>query len=294
MYLDSRLRELLWKHEGFVLTHPPKTAGTSVKAAVRDHRGFISLERVILSKLEHSVRLRREFDRELDRLRDDLTSGQPWIMHIGHQSFADRWHLDLPPRSVVVIPYRTTQDRLRSWISYIGKTIEWAEGASFEVTSDLRFRHFNADQRPPSFSGGHEWKSESLWEGDESNAERFVDWVRIKIDAQRIRGQIRNDVSAMIQNVTDSKGFYFRDLFPRDFLRSTTFRRRTQVVHFMDLADYLDQMFEVRLPQFNTSRDFDVHGFTGQDESGLNRVLERFALPDRETERILLARRWTP
>jgi hypothetical protein len=292
MHIDSRLRELLWEHEGFVFTHPPKTAGTSVIRALHDHPGFISLSRVSLSNPDYSTLLQDNFRELLARLRDELSAGRPWVMHVGHQSFAGGWHRDLPPCSTVVIPFRTTQERLRSWVAYFGKVLEWVEGTSFEVTADMRLRYVNLDRIRPALVGGSQHKPDSLRVVDEISRDKFWSWIQIKLDSPRLREQARTDLPALIQSMISANTFYFRDLFPRDFLRSATFRKRTQVIDYLDMSKFLDRHFGLALPRFNSSAGFDIHSFTGLEESTLGQVCERISVPDQKTERILLSRRW--
>lgn len=293
MYIDGSLRKLLWSHKGYIFTHPPKTAGTSVQAALRSSISHIQLERATISNLEYSPRLQLSLSETLHHLRRDLAEGKPWTMHIAHQSFADGWHRDLPPNSTVVIPYRSTRERLLSWIKYFGKVLQWIDGASFEITRDRRIRHYNPERKPPTYPDGSDWISEFQWEGDESGYGVFQRWIELKLYSPRMRDQLRLDLEMTVKMMIEERHFLYRDLFPRDYLRGKGFRKNAQVVDVSDLARFMMSELGIELPHHNSSKDFDATSLTGLDEKSTAEIVERVARLDSRTESKLLEKRWS-
>ena len=292
MEIDLRLRELLWNHDGFVFAHTPKTGGTSVYAAMFDKAGWFNLSSVTISNLAVSASLREKFESTLGQLRSVVESGRPWILYAGHQSFGNRWHLDLPPRATVLITHRPTAARLQSWIGYYSKLIDWAEEASFNVLQNGTIRHFCATKSFPGFTGTPQWRTEHEWIGDAESEEVFISLIRKKLLGQRMRHGLQTDLKSVLAEMTSGHNFYYRDLFPTEFTRTKTFSDRTVVIPLEHLATYFESVFGVCLSRYNTSTDVDIRNLTNLDVEQFRQIIEQFAKPDRATEAILLKHQW--
>lgn len=292
MYIDSKLRELLWSNEGFVYSHVPKTAGTSVKAALKDLPGYIDLRKVTTSNLEVSPKFRVQFESNHEVLRQSISAGRPWILNVSHQPFGNGWHHDLPPKATVLLTYRSTAARLQSWIRYFSKLTDWAEQASFEVQRDGTLRHFSATSTFPGYTGASEWKSPHEWVGDAGDQEKFVSLIRTKLMGTRIREKLKSDPESVLTEMISGSNFYYRDLFPSVFIDSRMFRHRTTVIPFNRLEAYITRQFGVSMPHFNTSTDIDIQQVTNLDAEQFAEITNRLAKPIRHTEDILLARAW--
>ena len=79
MYIDSRFRNLLWNHRGYILAHPPKSAGTSLRRSLVPNSGFFTLNEVLVPNLEGNAQAKAEFEAILDRLQSHVAMDRPWI-----------------------------------------------------------------------------------------------------------------------------------------------------------------------------------------------------------------------
>jgi len=291
MYIDSRLRNLLWNQRGYILTHPPKSAGTSLRRSLVPNSGFFTLNEVLVTNLEGNAQAKAEFEAILDRLQSHVAMNRPWIMSIAHQSFANGWHFDLPQSATILINYRPTSDRLLSWIRYYSKIIDWTVDTSFEVHRDGSLRYVNPYRSFPGLNA----EKDRLSEGELRNpmdVEKFLNIIQLKLIAPRVRNQLRTNLPELLAELLGQGLFNYRDLFPKTFLKSNAFRHQTIVIPIYKLGSFVENVFGAELLSLNESKEIDIQMVTGLEELEVRNITERLAKPDQYTERLLLTQSW--
>lgn len=292
MYIDPRLRNLLWNHRGYIITHPPKSAGTSLHSSLLHNSGFFCLDEVLVPTIKLNVQAQVTFEAILERLESTVTRGQNWIMSIGHQSFANEWHLDLPQTATILINYRPTSERLLSWIRYYSKIIAWVENTSFEVHQDGSIRKVSTGGSFPGKSNEQKWFSGNEFARGEKEINDLLQQIQLKLQAPLVKNRLRTSLPDLLMEMLGQGLFYYRDMFPKTFTKSPAFRRQTIVIPVHELGSFTESVFGEKIPNLNVSTEIDIQIVTGLEEREVRAITERLAKPDQRTEKLLLTRSW--
>jgi hypothetical protein len=292
MYIDPRLRNLLWKHRGYILTHPPKSAGTSLEGSLLHKTGFFRLDEVLVPTIEANAQAQTTFEAILDSLQETVALNQPWIMSIGHQSFANEWHLDLPQTATILINYRPTSERLLSWIRYYSKIIAWTENTSFEVHQDGSIRKVSPDGSFPGVSNEQKWFSGNEFARSQKDINHLLQQIQLKLQAPLVRNRLHTNLPDSLMEMLGQGLFNYRDMFPKTFTKSPAFRHQTIVIPIHQLGSFTENVFGVKIPSLNESKEIDIQIVTGLEEREVRVITERLAKPDQQTEKLLLTRSW--
>ena len=250
------------------------------------------LNEVLVPNLEGNAQTKAEFEAILDRLQSVVAMNRPWIMAIGHQSFANGWHFDLPQSATILINYRPTSERLLSWIRYYSKMIDWAEDTSFEVHQDGSLRYSNPYR---SYHGSND--EQNLLSGNEfisnsTDVELFLSQIQLKLTAPLARNRLRTELPDVLAELLGQGLFNYRDLFPKTFLKSNAFRHQTIVIPIHKLGSFVESVFDAELLSLNESKEVDIQMVTGLEEREVRNITERLAKPDQYAERLLLTQSW--
>lgn len=291
MYIDSRFRNLLWNHRGYILAHPPKSAGTSLRRSLVPNSGFFTLNEVLVPNLEGNAQAKAEFEAILDRLQSHVAMNRPWIMAIGHQSFANGWHFDLPQSATILINYRSTSERLLSWIRYYSKIIDWTVDTSFEVHRDGSLRYVNPYRSFPGSNAEEDRLSEGVLR-NLKDVENFLSLIKLKMIAPLVRNRLLTNLPDVITEMLAQGQFNYRDLFPKTFLKSNAFLHQTIVIPIHKLGSFVENVFGAELLSLNESKEIDIQMVTGLEEHEVRNITERLAKPDQYAERLLLTQSW--
>jgi len=291
MYIDSRLRHLLWNHRGYILTHPPKSAGTSLRESLLHHSGYFGLNEVLVPNIESNTQAQAKYEAILARLQTAVEMNCPWIMSIGHQSFANGWHLDLPNSANILINYRPTSERLLSWIRYYSKIIDWVEDTSFEVHQDGSLRYVNPYRTYPG-RYGEQWREGNEFVGNTKDIKAFLSQIQLKLVAPLARSRLRTNLPEVLTEMLGQGAFNYRDLFPDTFTKSDAFQGQTTVIPIHKIGLFVRSEFGEQIQILNESKEIDIQMVTDQEEHAVRKIVERFARPDQFTESLLLSKAW--
>ena len=281
----------MWNHRGYILAHPPKSAGTSLRRSLVPNSGFFTLNEVLVPNLEGNAQAKAEFEAILDRLQSHVAMDRPWIMAIGHQSFANGWHFDLPQSATILINYRSTSERLLSWIRYYSKIIDWTVDTSFEVHRDGSLRYVNPYRSFPGSNAEEDRLSEGVLRNLE-DVENFLNRIQLKLIAPLVRNRLLTNLPDVITEMLAQGHFNYRDLFPKTFLKSNAFRPQTIVIPIYKLGSFVENVFGAELLSLNESKEIDIQMVTGLEEHEVRNITERLAKPDQYAERLLLTQSW--
>ena len=281
----------MWNHRGYILAHPPKSAGTSLRRSLVPNSGFFTLNEVLVPNLEGNAQTEAEFEAILVRLQSVVAMNRPWIMAIGHQSFANGWHFDLPQSATILINYRSTSERLLSWIRYYSKIIDWTVDTSFEVHRDGSLRYVNPYRSFPGSNAEEDRLSEGVLR-NLKDVENLLNRIQLKLIAPLVRNRLLTNLPDVITEMLGQGQFNYRDLFPKTFLKSNAFRHQTIVIPIYKLGSFVENVFGAELLSLNESKEIDIQMVTGLEEHEVRNITERLAKPDQYAERLLLTQSW--
>lgn len=212
-------------------------------------------------------------------------------MAIGHQSFANGWHFDLPQSATILINYRSTSERLLSWIRYYSKIIDWTVDTSFEVHRDGSLRYVNPYRSFPGSNAEEDRLSEGVLR-NLKDVENFLSLIKLKMIAPLVRNRLLTNLPDVITEMLAQGQFNYRDLFPKTFLKSNAFLHQTIVIPIHKLGSFVENVFGAELLSLNESKEIDIQMVTGLEEHEVRNITERLAKPDQYAERLLLTQSW--
>ena len=287
MYIFDNLRQLLWSNPGIVYTHPPKTGGTSVEAALQQLPGHFRISDVLVTKVQENDQAMSRHKDLLERLEGVVSDGKPWVLSTGHTSFGDGWFWDLPPQATILMTYRPTRDRFASWIRYYTKMLEWARNARFEVLEDGQLTHHNDRDRYPGFIPGISWEGEHTWRGHLERSHQFMSLISLKLNRAANERQMIENLDGVLSLMVHHEPFLYRDLYPLNFLRSGAFRRRTIVIPTKGIDQFFQSNFGIAVPRLNTSGDSDGLRLIDPSTPDVQRLIAKNSQKDRLHEWVL-------
>ena len=252
--------------------------------------GFFRLDEVLIPNIKLNVQAQATFEAILDSLQETVALNQPWIMSIGHQSFANEWHLDLPQTATILINYRPTSERLLSWIRYYSKIIDMTVNTSFNVHQDGSIRLVNPFGAGPG--ANEKWFLGNEFARSQNQIKVLLGLIQLKMQAPLVRNRLRSNLPDLLMEMLGQGLFNYRDMFPKTFTKSPAFRRQTIVIPIHQLGSFNESVFGEKIPSLNESKEVDIQKVTGLEEREVRVITERLAKPDQHTEKILLTRSW--